>query len=71
MRKNVKPRIVGIGSTFRGLTFFRLVEIRSKSRNPEASEDSCMNPLPVQVATVHNHKHFDKNFLGNPVRSTL
>ena len=27
-RKNVEPRIVGICSTFRGSTFFRLVEIR-------------------------------------------
>ena len=27
-RKNVEPRIVGIRSTFRGSTFFRLVEIR-------------------------------------------
>ena len=26
-RKNVEPRIVGIRSTFRGSTFFRLVEI--------------------------------------------
>ena len=30
-RKNVEPRIVGIRSTFRGSTFFRLVEIRLKS----------------------------------------
>ena len=29
-RKNVDPRIVGIRSTFRGSTFFRLVEIRLK-----------------------------------------
>ena len=29
-RKNVEPRIVGICSTFRGSTFFRLVEIRPK-----------------------------------------
>ena len=27
-RKNVDPQIVGIRSTFRGSTFFRLVEIR-------------------------------------------
>ena len=27
-QKNVEPRIVGIRSTFRGSTFFRLVEIR-------------------------------------------
>ena len=27
-RKNVEPRIVGLRSTFRGSTFFRLVEIR-------------------------------------------
>ena len=27
-RNNVKPQIVGIRSTFRGSTFFRLVEIR-------------------------------------------
>ena len=27
-RKNVEPRIVGIRSTFRGSTFFRVVEIR-------------------------------------------
>ena len=27
-RKNVEPRIVGLCSTFRGSTFFRLVEIR-------------------------------------------
>ena len=26
-RKNVEPRIVGIRSTFRGSTFFRLVEL--------------------------------------------
>ena len=31
-RKNVEPRIVGIRSTFRGSTFFRLVKIRLKSR---------------------------------------
>ena len=29
-RKNVELRIVGIRSTFRGSTFFRLVEIRLK-----------------------------------------
>ena len=29
-RKNVEPRIVGLRSTFRGSTFFRLVEIRLK-----------------------------------------
>ena len=31
-QKNVEPRIVGIRSTFRGSTFFRLVEIRLKKR---------------------------------------
>ena len=30
-QKNVKPRIVGIRSTFRGSTFFCLVEIRPYS----------------------------------------
>ena len=32
-RKSVEPRIVGIRSTFRGSTFFRLVEIRLKAGN--------------------------------------
>ena len=32
-RKNVEPRIVGLRSTFRGSTFFRLVEIRLKGGN--------------------------------------
>ena len=31
-RNNVEPRIVGIRSTFRGSTFFHLVEIRLRSR---------------------------------------
>ena len=30
-RKNVEPRIVGIRSTFRGSTFYRLVETRLKA----------------------------------------
>ena len=30
--KNVEPLIVGIRSTFRGSTFFRLVEIRLKGQ---------------------------------------
>ena len=32
-RKNVEQRIVGIRSTFRGSTFFRLVEIRPKGQH--------------------------------------
>ena len=38
-RKNVEPRIVGIRSTFRGSTFFRLVDIRLNSCQKGANRD--------------------------------
>ena len=54
-RKNVEPRIVGIRSTFRGSTFFRLVEIRLYSD---------------QHANYANTLHFKFNscFFNNVIR---
>ena len=63
-RKNVEPRIVGIRSTFRGSTFFCLVEIRLKwlhkkqhfSWSPAMSNEvsyrrNCSNVVAIRMFT--------------------
>ena len=52
-RKNVEPRIVGLRSTFRGSTFFRLVEIRLYS--------------PVMITERQNSVSPQKKLLQNLV----
>ena len=42
-RKNVEPRIVGIRSTFRGSTFFRLVEIRLNGNQALGQRRRCLS----------------------------